>query len=62
MESVKQEEVRKEILHNPYNYLPPWAFLTRKRSSTKTPRFLSAKQKAKKRRATRQAQRHNRKG
>lgn len=58
----KQEEVREEILHNPYEYLPPWAFWSRKRSSTKTPRFLSAKQKAKKRRATRQAQRHNRKG
>ena len=57
----KQEEVREEIFYNPYEYLPPWAFWSRKRSSTKTPRFLSAKQKAKKRRATRQAQRHNRK-
>lgn len=57
-----KEEVKGEILHNPYEYLPSWASLTRTCSSTKTPRFLSAKQKAKKRRATRQAQRHNRKG
>lgn len=56
-----EEAVREEILHNPYEYLPPLAFWSRKRSSTKTPRFLSNKQKAKKRRATRQAQRHNRK-
>lgn len=56
-----EEKVKEEIIHNPYEYLPPWAFWSRKRSSTKTPRFLSAKQKAKKRRATRQAQRHNRK-
>lgn len=56
-----EEKVKEEILHNPYEYLPSWAFGSRKRSSTKTPRFLSTKQKAKKRRATRQAQRHNRK-
>ena len=45
---------------NPYEYLPPLQTLYRTQSSTKKAKSLSPKEKAKKRRAKRKAQRHNR--
>lgn len=45
---------------NPYEYLPPLQTLYRSHNSTKKATSLSQKEKAKKRRAKRKAQRHNR--
>lgn len=45
---------------NPYEYLPPLQTLYRTHNSTKKATSLSPKEKAKKRRAKRKAQRHNR--
>ncbi len=45
---------------NPYEYLPPLQTLYRSHNSTKKATSLSPKEKAKKRRAKRKAQRHNR--
>lgn len=45
---------------NPYEYLPPLQTLYRSHNSTKKAKSLSQKEKAKKRRAKRKAQRHNR--
>jgi hypothetical protein len=45
---------------NPYEYLPPLQTLYRTHNSTKKAKSLSPKEKAKKRRAKRKAQRHNR--
>lgn len=45
---------------NPYEYLPPLQALYRTHNSTKKATSLSPKEKAKKRRAKRKAQRHNR--
>ena len=47
-------------LTNPYEYLPPLQTLYRSHNSTKKAKSLSPKEKAKKRRAKRKAQRHNR--
>ena len=47
-------------LTNPYEYLPPLQTLYRSHNSTKKATSLSPKEKAKKRRAKRKAQRHNR--
>jgi hypothetical protein len=45
---------------NPYEYVPPLQTLYRSHNSTKKATSLSPKEKAKKRRAKRKAQRHNR--
>lgn len=45
---------------NPYEYLPPLQTLYRSHNSTKKAKSLSPKEKAKKRRAKRKAQRNNR--
>lgn len=45
---------------NPYEYLPPLQTLYRTHNSTKKAKSLSPKEKAKKRRAKRKAQRNNR--
>lgn len=45
---------------NPYEYLPPLQTLYRTHNSTKKATSLTPKEKAKKRRAKRKAQRHNR--
>ena len=45
---------------NPYEYLPPLQTLYRSHNSTKKATSLTPKEKAKKRRAKRKAQRHNR--
>lgn len=45
---------------NPYEYLPPLQTLYRTNNSTKKAKSLSPKEKAKKRRAKRKAQRNNR--
>lgn len=45
---------------NPYKYLPPFQGLYHSYNSTKKAKSLSPKEKAKKRRAKRNAQRHNR--
>ena len=47
-------------LTNPYEYLPPLQTLYRSHNSTKKATSLTPKEKAKKRRAKRKAQRHNR--
>ena len=47
-------------LTNPYEYLPPLQTLYRTHNSTKKAKSLSPKEKAKKRRAKRKAQRNNR--
>ena len=47
-------------LTNPYEYLLPLQTLYRSHNSTKKAKSLSPKEKAKKRRAERKAQRHNR--
>lgn len=44
----------------PYEYLPPLPTFYRNRNSTKKAKSLSPKEKAKKRRAKRKAQRNNR--
>lgn len=47
-------------ISNPYEYLPTLQTLYRSHNSTKKAKSLSTKEKAKKRRAKRKAQRHNR--
>lgn len=47
-------------LTNPYECLPPLKTFSRSHNSTKKAKSLSPKEKAKKRRAKRNAQRHNR--
>lgn len=59
---MEQKNLDSEALgiSNPYQYLPPLQTLYRNHNSTKKTKSLSTKEKAKKRRAKRKAQRHNR--
>lgn len=59
---MEQKNLDSEALGitNPYEYLPPLQTLYRSHNSTKKAKSLSTKEKAKKRRAKRKAQRNNR--
>lgn len=59
---MEQKNLDSEALgiSNPYQYLPPLQTLYRSHNSTKKAKSLSTKEKAKKRRAKRKAQRNNR--
>lgn len=59
---MEQKNLDSEALGitNPYEYLPPLQTLYRTHNSTKKAKSLSPKEKAKKRRAKRKAQRNNR--
>lgn len=59
---MEQKNLDSEALgiSNPYQYLPPLQTLYHNHNSTKKAKSLSTKEKAKKRRAKRKAQRNNR--
>lgn len=59
---MEQKNLDSEALgiSDPYQYLPPLQTLYRSHNSTKKAKSLSTKEKAKKRRAKRKAQRNNR--